>query len=107
MFAEEKPRLLSLPEQLPETELVTPVRVDTTAFVRFGTNLYRVPPRYARRTITLVASDREIRVLDGANAVANHERSWGEASTDRSTRTSKRAARAEAREALRPGPLAC
>jgi transposase len=77
VFAEEKPRLLSLPEQLPETDLVTPVRVDTTAFVRFGTNLYSVPPRYARGTVTLVASDKEVRVLDGANAVAKHERSWG------------------------------
>lgn len=77
VFAEEKERLLALPASLPETDLVAPVRVDTTAFVRFGTNLYSVPPRYARETVTLVASDSEVRVLDGAEVVARHVRSWG------------------------------
>lgn len=77
VFAEEKERLLSLPAALPETDLVAPAHVDTTAFVRFGTNLYSVPPRYARSTVTLVASDREVRLLDGADVVAKHERSWG------------------------------
>jgi hypothetical protein len=77
VFAEEKQRLLSLPAALPETDLVAPANVDTTAFVRFGTNLYSVPPRYARCTVTLVASDREVRLLDGSDVVARHERSWG------------------------------
>jgi transposase len=77
VFAEEKERLLTLPETLPETDLVAPASVDTTAFVRFGTNLYSTPPRYARKTITLVASDREVRLLDGADVVARHVRSWG------------------------------
>jgi transposase len=77
VFAEERERLLSLPPSLPETNLVAPAAVDTTAFVRFGTNLYSVPPRYARSTVTLVASDREVRLLDGADVVARHGRSWG------------------------------
>jgi transposase len=77
VFAEEKARLLSLPPVLPESDLVAPARVDSTAFFRFGTNVYSVPPRYARSTVTLVASDREVRVLDGADVIARHERSWG------------------------------
>jgi transposase len=77
VFAQERERLLSLPPSLPETDLVAPAAVDTTAFVRFGTNLYSVPPRYARSTVTLVASDREVRLLDGADVVAKHDRSWG------------------------------
>jgi len=77
VFAEEKERLLTLPPTLPETDLVAPANVDTTAFVRFATNLYSVPPRYARETITLVASDREVRLLDGDHVVARHDRSWG------------------------------
>ncbi len=77
VFAEEKERLLALPATLPETDLVAPATVDTTAFVRFGTNLYSVPPRYARKTVTLVASDSVVRLLDGADIVARHERSWG------------------------------
>ena len=77
VFAEEKERLLSLPATLPETDLVAPATVDTTAFVRFGTNFYSVPPRYARSTVTLVASDTVVRLLDGAQLIAKHERSWG------------------------------
>jgi hypothetical protein len=77
VFAEEKEQLLSLPAALPETDLVAPARVDTTASVRFGTNLYSVPARYARCTLTLVASDREVRMLDGETPVATHERNWG------------------------------
>ena len=77
VFAEEKERLLCLPAALPETDLVVPASVDTTAFVRFGTNLYSVPPRHARCTVTLVASDSEVRLLDGADLIAKHERSWG------------------------------
>ena len=77
VFADEKERLLSLPAVLPETDLVVPANVDTTAFVRFGTNSYSLPPRYARSTVTLVASDHEVRLLDGAELIAKHERSWG------------------------------
>ena len=79
VFAEEKERLVALPATLPETDLVVPVNVDTTAFVRFGTNDYSVPPRYARGrgTLTLVAGDRQVRMLDGEDVVAKHERSWG------------------------------
>jgi transposase len=78
VFAEEKERLLSLPEYLPETDLVVPASIDTTAFVRFGTNLYSVPWRYARTrdTLTLVASDVEVRLLDGSDVVARHARCW-------------------------------
>jgi hypothetical protein len=78
VFAEEKERLLSLPSALPETDLIAAAPVDTTAFVRFGTNQYSVPWRYARSrdTLTLVASDTEVRLLDGDIVVAQHARSW-------------------------------
>jgi transposase len=79
VFKEEKERLLALPDVLPSTELVAPVSVDTTAFVRFGTNAYSVPSKYARSrdALTLVASDVEVRLLDGTEVVARHERCWG------------------------------
>ena len=44
VFAEERQRLLAAPDPLPETDLVEPVAVDKTAFVRFDTNDYSVPP---------------------------------------------------------------
>jgi len=79
VFKEEKERLLALPDVLPPTELVAPASIDTTAFVRFGTNAYSVPSKYARSrdALTLVASDTEVRLLDLDDVVARHARSWG------------------------------
>lgn len=70
-------RLLALPDPLPDTDLVAPAGVDRQAFVRFDTNRYSVPTEHAERTLTLVADDREVRLLDGARVVARHERSYG------------------------------
>ena len=76
-LTEERVKLLPLPEASPPTELVTSVYVDKTAFLRFDTNRYSVPPAYADRTLTLAADDRELRVLDQGEQVARHERSFG------------------------------
>jgi transposase len=75
--AEEKPRLLALPDPMPPTDTVIPVDVDRCAFVRLDTNLYSAPPAYAERTLTLVADDGSVRLLDGATEVARHPRSFG------------------------------
>jgi hypothetical protein len=77
VFEDERPRLLALPSPLPETDLVAPVAVDKTAFVRLDTNRYSVPPTYARASLTLVASDTLVRLLDGDREVARHDRCWG------------------------------
>jgi transposase len=77
VFAEERTRLLALPDPLPATFQVEPVSVDTQAFVRFQTNRYSVPPRYASRTLTLVIDDGELRILDGGSEVARHARNHG------------------------------
>lgn len=76
-LAEEKQRLLSLPDPMAATDLVTPVAVDKTAFARFDTNIYSVPPDHVERTLTLVADDRTVRLLDGATVLAQHSRSFG------------------------------
>ena len=77
LFSDECARLLSLPDPLPPTDLVAPVAVDRQAFVRFDTNRYSVPTTLAERTLTLVADDVAVRVLDGQQRVARHARSWG------------------------------
>ena len=77
VFAEEQPRLLPLPDPLPETDLITPISVDKTAFIRLDTNRYSVPPSFANTSLTLVASDTLVRLLDGGREVARHERCWG------------------------------
>jgi transposase len=77
VFADERARLLPLPNPLPSTDVVTPIAVDKTAFVRLDTNRYSVPHIHASRTLTLVASDTALRLLDGDQEVARHARSWG------------------------------
>jgi transposase len=77
VLADEQARLLALPDPLPDTELVMPVNACRQAFVRFDTNRYSVPSEHAERTLTLVADDLSVRILDGATCVARHERSYG------------------------------
>ena len=76
VFAEERERLLPLPRAGIPTELVTNVPADKTALVSFDTNRYSVPPEAANRILRLVASDVELRLLDGELVVARHARSW-------------------------------
>jgi hypothetical protein len=76
-FEAEKPRLLALPDPLPNTDLVAPIAVDRAAFVRLDTNRCSAPHRFAGKTLTLVATDAALRLLDGAAEVAAHERCWG------------------------------
>lgn len=77
VLSDERARLLTLPDPLPDTDLVAPAPVDRQAFVRFDTNRYSVPTIHAERTLTLVADDRQVRLLDGTLVVARHERSYG------------------------------
>jgi transposase len=77
VFADESPRLLKLPETLPSSDTIVPVVVDKTAFIQFDSNRYSVPPEHARKTLTLAASDRELRVIDRDQIIARHERCWG------------------------------
>ncbi len=78
LFAEERPRLLSLPSPLPEIETVAPIAVDKSGFVKVDTNRYSVPSIYAEQTLTLAADDVTLRLLvDGSTEVARHERCWG------------------------------
>ncbi len=73
----ERERLLPLPNPLPTVDLVMPVSVDKTAMVRFDRNIYSVAPKHAETTLTLVADDKRVRLLDGQTQVADHVRSWG------------------------------
>jgi hypothetical protein len=77
VLAEERPRLLPLPDPLPPIDLIQPVAIDKTAFARFDTNRYSVPSSYANKTLTLIASDTTIQLCDGTGVVAQHPRAWG------------------------------
>jgi transposase len=75
-FAEEQLRLLSLPRHSFSTDLVVPVRSAKTIYVHFDLNDYSIPPEAVGRSLTLVASDTRVRILDGAAEIAHHNRSY-------------------------------
>ncbi len=76
VFEQEQPRLLPLPEHPFPTDLVRAVHSDKTIYIRFDLNDYSIPPHAVGRPLTLVASDSEVRILDGTQELACHRRSY-------------------------------
>jgi transposase len=78
-FAEEKPRLLPLPEHAFACDVARAVRSGKTPYIRFDLNDYSIPAELVRKPITLVASDADVRLLDGSVEIARHPRSYDRA----------------------------
>ncbi|CAN7807632.1 IS21 family transposase [Paraburkholderia hospita] len=75
-FAQEQPTLLALPENPYPVEEMLAVKVGKTPYVRFDLNDYSVPHTHVRRTLTVRANLEQVRVLDGAEIIARHDRSF-------------------------------
>lgn len=75
-FAEEQPRLLSLPLHPFNSDVMFAIRPQKTIYVRFDRNDYSIPPEALDRPLTLVASDSMVRILDGTQEIASHLRSY-------------------------------
>jgi transposase len=75
-FAEEKPRLLPLPEHPFACDVARAVRSGKTPYVRFDLNDYSIPAELVRKPLTLVASDADVRLCDGSIEIARHPRSY-------------------------------
>ena len=76
VFAEERTRPLPLPENpFPVLERVA-VRIGKTPYLRFDLNDYSVPHTHVRRTLTVLADTHELRIVDGAQVLACHRRSY-------------------------------
>jgi len=75
-FEQEQPKLIALPDNPFPTDEREVVRVGKTPYVRFDRNDYSIPHTYVQRTLTVVASPTEVRVLDGAEVIAAHARSY-------------------------------
>jgi hypothetical protein len=73
---QERSSLLPLPEHPFECELVRPVVSGKTPYIRFDRNDYSIPHTLVRKPLTLIASDRLVRIVDGTTEVARHPRSW-------------------------------
>jgi transposase len=75
-FEAEQPRLMSLPVHPFDTDRVGTVRSGKTIYIRFDLNDYSIPPKRIGQTLTLVASQTRVRLLDGTTEVAAHRRSY-------------------------------
>ena len=75
-FEQERQQLLDLPDTPFPTDEREEVSVGKTPYVRFDCNDYSVPPTYTRRTLTVVATPKVVRVLDGGDLIARHPRSY-------------------------------
>ena len=75
-FEEEQARLLALPsEPFPCQEHVM-VRAGKTPYVRFDLNDYSIPHTHVRRSLQLLATLDTVRIVDGAEVIAVHARSF-------------------------------
>ncbi|MFM2153712.1 MAG: family transposase [Pseudomonadota bacterium] len=73
---QERERLLSLPMHAFPSDKVVALVSGKTPYLRFDLNDYSIPHRLVRKPLTLVASETTVRILDGTEEVARHERSW-------------------------------
>jgi len=100
VFAEEKPRLLPLPDNPFPTEERREVKVQKTPYLRFDGNDYSVPHTMVRRTLEVRATLERVRVLFEGKVVAEHPRSFdrGRQIEDPSHVEALRLAKRESRE---------
>jgi len=76
VFADEVRHLMALPDNpMPLLEQVV-VSVGKTPYVRFDLNDYSVPHDHVRRVLTVLADPDEVRIVDGAEVLARHRRSY-------------------------------
>src|SRR4029079_17057444 len=67
---------LPLPKQPFEARRVEAGSADSQSLVRFDTNEYSVPVRYAHRKLIVVATLEEVRLVYEDRLVARHPRCW-------------------------------
>jgi len=76
LLAEEQASFLPIPPRPFEARRVTQAAADSLSLVRFDTNSYSVPTRYAHRQLTIVATVNEVRIIHEDRPVARHQRCW-------------------------------
>ena len=72
----EREKLLPPPDDVFPAEDVVQVSIGKTPYARFDRNDYSVPHVHVRRSLEIRATSERVRVLDGAEVVADHPRSF-------------------------------
>lgn len=78
-FMQEQAQLLALPDNPFVTDERQQVSVGKTPYVRFDLNDYSIPHTHVRQMLTVVASLKRVRILDGISVIAEHDRSYAKA----------------------------
>jgi transposase len=80
LFAEERGKLLALPDNPYPTEERVVVEVGKTPYVRFDLNDYSIPHTHTRRSLVVLATLTTVRVIDPDTdpdtVLTSHTRSW-------------------------------
>lgn len=75
-FHAEQASLMALPEREYALAERLAVTVGKTPYVRFDLNDYSVPHTHVRSALSVLADEHRVRVLDGAQELVSHARSW-------------------------------
>lgn len=76
LLVEDRAAMLPPPARPFEARRVAEVAADSLSLVRFDTNSYSVPTKYAHRTLTVVGTVGEVRIVFEDRLVARHPRCW-------------------------------
>ena len=76
LLEEERTALLPLPRGEFDARRTTQASANSLSLVRFDSNSYSVPVKYAHREITIVASVDELRLIYQDALIARHPRRW-------------------------------
>lgn len=77
LLIEDQAAFLPLPKQSFEARRIEEGTANTESLVRFDTNDYSVPVKYAHRKVIVVATVDEVRLVHQDRLVARHPRCWG------------------------------
>ena len=81
VWERERPLLLSLPSSPFPTDERIEVRAGKTPYVRFDKNDYSIPHTAVRRTLTVLACDETVRIIEGSSLLAEHPRCYDQGQT--------------------------
>jgi transposase len=77
LLDQERPMLLSLPDESFVASRVESRSVDSLSLVSFDANQYSVPTEFAHHRVTIIASVDAVRIIAGERLAAVHPRCWG------------------------------
>jgi transposase len=75
-FVDERDKLLALPDEHYPTHDRAEVEIGKTPYARFDLNDYSVPHDRTQRTLVVLADIDTVRIVDGNDVIASHQRCW-------------------------------